>query len=202
MVCQEQPTRPRALANRLPMSLQPASVESKNEQRRNVQFSNAASVSCRHDSLESRNVQSTKRAPCPVASVRSRSWNSTRSWTNPLMSSAYQSADVTVVSGQEEFLDRELDTLLNPTLIIEVLSNTTEGYDRGLKFKLYRALPSLKQYLLISSQYVGVDLFTRDADGQWLLTSKDNLDDTVHLTSIDCGLKLADLYDKVDFVRS
>jgi Uma2 family endonuclease len=107
--------------------------------------------------------------------------------------------DVTVVCGQDEFLDRERDTLLNPTLIIEVLSNDTEAYDRGLKFKLYRALPSLKQYLLISSRDVGVDLFTRGSDEQWRLTGYDQLDDTVQLTSIDCQLRLADIYEKVDF---
>ena len=109
----------------------------------------------------------------------------------------YTYPDAVVVCGKAEFLRSETDTLLNPTVIVEVLSKATEAYDRGLKFKRYRNLPSLKQYLLISSEYVGVDLFTSEADGRWLLTSRDKLEDTLELSSIQCRLTLADIYHKV-----
>jgi Uma2 family endonuclease len=114
----------------------------------------------------------------------------------------YTYPDVTVVCGKPEFLDAEVDTLLNPTVIIEVLSKSTEAYDRGQKFKLYRPLPSLTDYLLLSSREVGAELFTHQTDGQWVLTERDKLEDSIEFKSIDCRLSLADIYEKVDFSRS
>jgi Uma2 family endonuclease len=112
----------------------------------------------------------------------------------------YTYPDVTVVCGEAKFQDESYDdTLLNPTVIIEVLSESTEAYDRGAKFKLYRSLESLAEYLLISSREIGAERFTRQPDGQWLLTSKDRLEDTIDLKSVDCRLLLADLYEKVEF---
>jgi Uma2 family endonuclease len=110
----------------------------------------------------------------------------------------YTYPDVVAVCGKPEFLDAEVDTLANPTVIIEVLSPSTEAYDRGLKFKLYRSLESLKEYLLISSLDVSAELYTRQADDQWLLTVKDKLEDSIELMSVDCHLRLADLYERVD----
>lgn len=106
------------------------------------------------------------------------------------------------VCGKPEFLDSDFDTLLNPTVIIEVLSKSTEAYDRGQKFKLYRSLESLTEYLLVSSLEVSADLFTRQPDGQWLLTAKSNLEDSLELKSVDCRLLLSDLYEKVEFPQS
>ena len=97
------------------------------------------------------------------------------------------------------FLDNGFDTLLNPNVIIEVLSESTEAYDRGQKFKLYRSLDSLTEYLLISSQQVSAELFTRQPDGLWLLNAKSSLEDSLELHSVDCRLRLADLYEKVEF---
>jgi Uma2 family endonuclease len=111
----------------------------------------------------------------------------------------YTYPDVVVVCGKPEFLDSEVDTLLNPTLIVEVLSKSTEAYDRGKKFKLYRSLESLAEYLLISSRDVSVELFTRQPDDQWLLSAKSSLEDSIHLKSLDCHLMLADLYERVEF---
>lgn len=110
----------------------------------------------------------------------------------------YTYPDVVVVCGQPVFLDEGEDTLLNPTLIIEVLSPSTEAYDRGQKFRHYRSLESLREYLLISSERVQADLFTLQ-DGRWVLTSADRLEDTIELPSIGCRLTLADLYEKVEF---
>jgi Uma2 family endonuclease len=113
----------------------------------------------------------------------------------------YTYPDVVVVCGKAEFLEGEVDTLLNPTVIIEVLSKSTELYDRGRKFKLYRSLSSLAEYMLISSSDVSVELFTRQPDEQWLLSTKSSREETIHLKPLDCNLLLADLYDKVEFVR-
>jgi Uma2 family endonuclease len=106
--------------------------------------------------------------------------------------------DVIVVCGQPQLLDGRNDTLLNPTLIIEVLSPSTEAYNRGRKFEHYRSLDSLREYLLVSSERVSVDLFTRQPDGKWLLASADRLDASLELESVGATLALADLYGGID----
>lgn len=106
--------------------------------------------------------------------------------------------DVSVACGNPEFDDSNVDTLLNPTFIAEVLSESTESYDLGRKFDLYKSIPSLQEYLLISSDRVHVDLYTRRPDDKWLLTSLSRLEDTLVLDSIACQISLADLYDKVE----
>ena len=107
--------------------------------------------------------------------------------------------DVVVVCGEPKFLDNTFDTLLNPNVIIEVLSESTEAYDRGQKFELYRSLESLAEYLLISSQRVSAELFTRQPDGTWNLSAKNRLEEAIELKSVNCRLALADLYEKVEF---
>jgi Uma2 family endonuclease len=110
----------------------------------------------------------------------------------------YTYPDVVVVCGEPQFADDTLDTLLNPAVIVEVLSESTETYDRGRKFELYRSLESLAEYLLIDSRRVSAELFTRQPEGRWLLTAKASLEDSIELQSIDCRLPLADLYERVD----
>jgi len=111
----------------------------------------------------------------------------------------YTYPDVVVACQDPRFLDDEVDTLLNPTLIVEVLSPTTEAYDRGRKFGHYRSIESLAEYLMVSSERVGAELFTRQTDGAWLLTAASDLQDAVHLSATGCRLLLADLYEKVQF---
>jgi Uma2 family endonuclease len=107
--------------------------------------------------------------------------------------------DITALCGEREFLDDRRDVLLNPSLIIEVLSDSTEAYDRGEKFALYRRLPSLKDYILASQDRKRIELYTKQADGGWLLTEYNDDDDKIVLESIDCMLILRDVYDKVEF---
>src|SRR6185436_1384401 len=110
----------------------------------------------------------------------------------------YTYPDVTVVCGEPRFEDSELDTLLNPTLLIEVLSPSTEAYDRGRKFAQYRTLESFREYVLVSQDEVRVEIFTRQDDGHWLLSQEaGRLEETVPLASIGCELRLADVYDRV-----
>ena len=111
----------------------------------------------------------------------------------------YTYPDISVVCGEPQFLDEDRDTLLNPTVIVEVLSESTEAYDRGQKFELYRSLESLSEYLLISSRRISAELFTRQPDGRWMLTARTSLEDSIELQSIGCELPLADLYEKVEF---
>jgi len=106
--------------------------------------------------------------------------------------------DLVALCGEQVFQDGRRDVLLNPGLIVEVLSDSTEAYDRGDKFALYRQIPSLTEYLLVSQHRVQVDLYTRGAEGRWFLRAFDALTDNVPLTSVDCTLALAEVYDKVD----
>jgi Uma2 family endonuclease len=109
----------------------------------------------------------------------------------------YTYPDVVVVCGERQFLDGQLDTLLNPTLLAEVLSPSTEAFDRGRKFEHYGSIESLRQYLLVASDRVHADLYTRRQEGGWLLTSADGPAGTLALASVNCQIALADVYEKV-----
>ncbi len=111
----------------------------------------------------------------------------------------YAYPDVTVVCSTPEFEDAEVDTLLNPTLIIEVLSPSTEQYDRSKKFQNYRTLDSLQEYILISQDAPRIERYLRQENGQWLFSDAALLESTVEITSIGCSLPLSDVYDKVKF---
>jgi Uma2 family endonuclease len=104
--------------------------------------------------------------------------------------------DVTVVCGEPLFLDEKQDTLLNPTVIVEVLSPKTEAYDRGKKFEHYRRLPSLREYILVAQDEVLVERFLREGD-DWHPTSLRNIDDSLQLASIDCNVPLREVYAKI-----
>jgi Uma2 family endonuclease len=116
----------------------------------------------------------------------------------------YTYPDVVAVCGEPRFEDAEVDTLTNPTVIVEVLSPTTEAYDRGEKFRHYRRLESLAEYVLIAQDKVQVEHYARHGDKgeQWVLTEISDLAGTLDLTSIGCGLALADIYDKITLLQS
>ena len=110
-------------------------------------------------------------------------------------------AKVIVVCTQPQFNDEQKDTLLNPTLIVEVLSESTKDYDRGEKFEHYRTLISLAEYVLIAQDKPHFEHFVRQPDNRWLLAETNRLEDTIHLPSIACDLALAEVYDKVDILE-
>src|SRR2546429_1224082 len=107
--------------------------------------------------------------------------------------------DVIVVCGEPQFEDKEVDTLLNPTLLIEVLSQSTERYDRIAKTSYYRTIDSLQEHLLVAQHEVRVEQYLRQPNGQWSQIQYTSPDDVVQLTSIDCSLKLSDVYEKIAF---
>lgn len=109
----------------------------------------------------------------------------------------YAYPDVVVVCGSPELADNEFDVLLNPTLIVEVLSESTEGYDRGLKFQRYRRRASLQECVFVAQDRVSVERYTREGD-HWVLRDASRLADVVELPSIGCTLSLRDVYDKVE----
>lgn len=114
----------------------------------------------------------------------------------------YTYPDLVVVCGRPRFEDRELDTLLNPTVVVEILSKSTEAYDRGEKFTQYRTLESLTDYLLISQERPHIERFTRQEGGLWLFSDSIGLDAVMPIESIQCQLPLAEVYDRVEFDES
>ena len=111
----------------------------------------------------------------------------------------YTYPDVGVVCDQPEFDDEHNDTLLNPRVIFEVLSPSTEGYDRGKKFAHYRTVVSLAEYLLVSQDQPRIEQYVRQADNDWLLHEATNLTETIQLPSIECDLTLSDVYANIEF---
>jgi Uma2 family endonuclease len=112
----------------------------------------------------------------------------------------YTYPDVIVVCGEPQFDDDHKDTLLNPTLIVEVLSESIKDYDRGAKFEQYRKIESFVEYVLIAQDKRHVEHFVRQAGNRWLLSETNRLEDTLELTSIACNLMLTEVYDKVELL--
>jgi Uma2 family endonuclease len=105
--------------------------------------------------------------------------------------------DVVAVCGEPKFEDAHVDTLLNPTLLVEVLSASTASYDRGQKFGHYRWVESLTEYVLVSQDECRVEHFAKQSDRQWLQTVVQSLDAEIELASIQCTLRLREIYDRV-----
>lgn len=111
----------------------------------------------------------------------------------------YTYPDLVVVCGEPKFQDKVFDTLLNPILIIEVLSDTTETYDRGKKFQHYRSIESLQEYVLVSQDEARIEKYVKQGDGFWILSEAVGLDAKIKLDAIDCELALSEVFDKVNF---
>jgi Uma2 family endonuclease len=112
----------------------------------------------------------------------------------------YTYPDVSVACSQPHFADDEGDTLTNPVVICEVLSPSSEAYDRGFKFAQYRQIPSVREYLLVSQFEPRVELFRRQEGGaEWMFSDHAGMDASLHLSSIGCELRLASIYDKIIF---
>lgn len=112
----------------------------------------------------------------------------------------YTYPDVMVVCGGPESIDGVMDTITNPTLIIEVLSPSTENYDRGAKFDQYRRLPSFKEYVLVAQDRPSVETYLRSAEGtDWRYQATTELEGVAKFASIGCEIQLADIYRRVEF---
>lgn len=107
--------------------------------------------------------------------------------------------DAIVACEKPQFADNHFDTLLNPTVVVEVLSPSTELYDRGRKFEQYRKIASLQEYLLIAQDEYLVERYVRQPDNDWLLSEFNRVEDVVHLASVKCDLALGEIYRKVEF---
>ena len=111
----------------------------------------------------------------------------------------YAYPDIVLVCEKPRFADNQQDTLLNPKVLIEVLSPSTEAHDRGFKFSEYRKLESLEEYLLVSQHQPRMEKFRRQADGHWLFSESVGPESTVTMESVACAVPLTEIYANVDF---
>lgn len=108
--------------------------------------------------------------------------------------------DIVVVCEEPQFLDDHRDVLLNPTVIIEVLSPSTESFDRGEKFWRYRThLASLTDYVQVSQALPLIEHFRRQSNDEWLLSTVGDMEGSLNLASINCTLRMSEVYDRVSF---
>jgi len=117
-----------------------------------------------------------------------------------VMQGLFSYPDLVGVCGAMQFHDQVRDVLLNPSLIIEVLSPSTEAFDRGEKFRRYRTwLPTLQDYLLVAQDKPLIDHYHRVEENRWELVPREGLEASLHLESVHCPLQLADVYDRIIF---
>jgi Uma2 family endonuclease len=110
----------------------------------------------------------------------------------------YLYPDIVVTCGKETFEDDSNDTLKNPKVIVEVLSSSTEAYDRGLKFLYYQTIDSLQEYVLISQHPHRIEVYYKQADGTWAYRAFNKMPEKIKLQSINCILDTDDIYFKVE----
>ncbi len=112
----------------------------------------------------------------------------------------YTYPDLMVVCGDKQFVGDEKDIIMNPVIIIEILSKSTEGYDRGGKFALYRSIPSLREYVMISSTTIRAEVMRKESDSPfWFLADEaDSLKGSIYLKNIDLILSLSDIYEETE----
>ncbi|AFZ55401.1 Uma2 family endonuclease [Cyanobacterium aponinum UTEX 3222] len=109
--------------------------------------------------------------------------------------------DVMVIKGEPRFTNEKQTAVTNPCLIAEILSNSTEGFDKNQKFAFYRTIPELKEYILIDQEDYRVELYRKVGKNQWLLTELMSQEDVLTLESIEVEISLADLYKRVKFTN-
>jgi Uma2 family endonuclease len=112
----------------------------------------------------------------------------------------YTYPDGMLICGEREWAEPSHVTLLNPSVIIEILSDSTEAYDRGDKFWQYRHIPSLREYILVSQKALRVDQFIRHPNGEWNFRFVDSIEGTLHVPTVDCAIPLRDIYLKTELL--
>lgn len=115
-------------------------------------------------------------------------------------SGLYTYPDAMVICGRIQFVERRNDTVTNPTLIVEVLSESTREYDRGTKFNFYKQMPGLREVVLVESEYPRVECYRRAQGDQWMIETYDDLDAIARLESLACDIPLRRIYHKVSWL--
>ena len=113
--------------------------------------------------------------------------------------SLYTYPDISIICGDAALTDKEFDTAINPSVIIELLSKSTRNYDKGEKFTLYRDIDSLKEYVLVDTEKIYVEKHIRNEDGSWQLTDYRSLENSFTIETIQLNILLKDIYEGISF---
>ncbi len=111
----------------------------------------------------------------------------------------YTYPDVMVILGKPEYHNNRTDMITNPQVIVEVLSKSTKNYDRGDKFKLYKTIPSFREYILIDQTQINVEQYSKTENKRWLYSEYDEEDTALVFNSFEVEVPLSDIYEKVNF---
>lgn len=111
----------------------------------------------------------------------------------------YTYPDIIVICNNPEFYQDRNDTITNPKIIIEILSESTKNYDRGEKFVFYRSISTFQEYILIDQYSIHIEQFSKGAEGKWLLTEYNDINDILKFTKIDFQISLKDVYNLIEF---
>ncbi len=114
---------------------------------------------------------------------------------------SYLYPDVVVIPAPPQYADEMFDTVINPQVLVEVLSESTEAYDRGENFLIYRQMDSFREYVMIAQDKHLVEVFYKESGDTWQINTYRSEDETVHLQSLDVRLAIKDIYNKVDWSR-
>ena len=120
--------------------------------------------------------------------------------TDPSATGLFSYPNCLVICGDPIFHDVHRDVLINPQVIIEILSRSTKAHDRGEKFARYRQIESFAEYLLVSQYRPSIEHFTRQPNGDWIMHPETSIEGSIVITSIGCKLDLTEVYDRIDFV--
>lgn len=110
------------------------------------------------------------------------------------LNSLYTYPDILIICDEPMFLDQQFDTVLNPSVLIEILSPSTANYDRGAKFDLYREIESLKEYILVDSTVYHCVHYNRNTDNTWTLSETKNVNENLSIVSVDLKIPLSEIY--------
>jgi len=111
----------------------------------------------------------------------------------------YTYPDIMVIQGEPTYQGNGTTQVTNPLMIVEVLSKSTINYDKPDKFRFYRSLPELKEYIMINQYEYFIEQFAKNAEGQWVLTEYESVNDILSLKSIDFQIPFSDIYEGVHF---
>ena len=111
----------------------------------------------------------------------------------------YTYPDIMVIQGEPIYQGTGTTQVTNPLMIVEVLSKSTINYDKTDKFRFYRSLPELKEYIMIDQYECFIEQFAKNAEGQWVLTEYESVNDILSLKSIDFQIPFSDIYEGVNF---
>jgi Uma2 family endonuclease len=138
--------------------------------------------------------------PCRVRAKDTKVCSGRRPMTGRGTQGLFSYPDIVIVCDEPEYFDASRDILVNPAALVEVLSKTTESFDRGAKFTRYQRFnPSLREYLLVSQTHPEVEHYSKQQDGSWLYHLYTGLEAVVPIASIGCSLKLSEIYHRVRF---